>query len=136
MKRLRQTLTPMLAARWLKPGSQTAGAGRFARRMGRWHHEEGQRKRQEQRDQAQAGPDRREDFRETLRILYDLQDSHAALQAQVKSSQAASPQSSASTSSASVSRILGLPVEPSDTTQLADGTTLTFDKNNRRFVFK
>jgi hypothetical protein len=76
-------------------------------------------------------------FRETLRILYDLQDSHAALQAQVKSSQAASPQSSASsTSTASVSRLLGLPVEPSDTTQLADGTTLTYDKNNRRFVFK
>jgi len=79
-------------------------------------------------------------FRETLRMLYELQDSHAALQAQLKQTgKEAVPAGTANpantTNSASVTRLLGLPVQPSDTTQLADGTVLTYVAATRSFKF-
>jgi len=75
-------------------------------------------------------------FRETLRMLYELQDSHAALQAQLKgNSKEAVPAGANTTNSASVTRLLGLPVQPSDTTQLADGTVLTYVAATRSFRF-
>ena len=74
-------------------------------------------------------------FRETLRMLYDLQDSHAALQAQIKD-RAGKEAVPAETNTASVSRLLGLPIIPSDTTQLADGTVLTYKASQRAFVFE
>lgn len=72
-------------------------------------------------------------FRELLRMFYDLHDSHTALQAQVK--QNGQPAAAPSTNTASVQRLLGLPVEPSDTTQLTDGTVLTYVKSTRSFKF-
>jgi len=71
-------------------------------------------------------------FRETLRMLYELQDSHAALQAQLKqSNKEAVP---AQTNTASIQRFLGLPVEPADTTQLADGVVPTYNKVGRKWI--
>ena len=64
-------------------------------------------------------------MREVLRMLYELQDSHAALQSQVKNGQSAPAQP---TNTASNTNLLGLPVEPSDTTQLADGTCRRRDR--------
>ena len=72
-------------------------------------------------------------FRETLRMLYELQDSHAALQAQRKQNSKEAVPATANT--ASEQRFLGLPVKPSDTTQLQDGTVLTYVKGSRWFEF-
>lgn len=74
-------------------------------------------------------------FRNLLDMFYQLQDSHAALQQQVKSS-SGTPSTSPQTNTASVTRLLGLPVFPSDTTQLADGTVLTYKAAQRAFVFE
>jgi len=75
-------------------------------------------------------------FRETLRMLYELQDSHEQLKAQIKNgSQGANKEAVPAGNSASDQRMLGLPVEPSDTTQLADGTVLTYVAATRSFKF-
>jgi hypothetical protein len=72
-------------------------------------------------------------FREMLRLHYELQDSHADLKSKVEQNgKSASPQP---TSTAAVTNMLGLPVFPSDTTQLADGTKLTYVAARRRFEF-
>src|SRR5262249_24373368 len=73
-------------------------------------------------------------FREALRMFNDLHDSHTALQVQVKQNGQAPAQQP--TNTASVTRLLGLPVIPSDTTQLADGTVLTYKAAQRAFVFQ
>jgi hypothetical protein len=72
-------------------------------------------------------------FRQLLDMFYSLHDSHTALQSQVK--QNGQPAQAQPTSAASNTRLLGLPVEPSDTTQLADGTVLTYVKATRKFQF-
>ena len=72
-------------------------------------------------------------LREVLRMFYDLQDKHEALQDQVKNG--ANKEAVPAGNTASISRLLGLPIEPSDTTQLADGTVLTYVKASRRFEF-
>jgi hypothetical protein len=72
-------------------------------------------------------------FRQVLDMFYSLHDSHTALQSQVK--QGSEPAQAQSPNTASEQRFLGLPVKPSDTTQLADGTVLTFVKASRRFEF-
>ena len=72
-------------------------------------------------------------FRNLLDMFYQLQDSHAELKSQVKQNgKEAVP---AQTNTASITRVLGLPVEPSDTTQLADGTVLTYVAATRSFKF-
>jgi len=72
-------------------------------------------------------------FRNLLDMFYQLQDSHAELQSKVKQNgKEAVP---AQTNTASITRVLGLPVEPSDTTQLADGTVLTYVAATRSFKF-
>ena len=73
-------------------------------------------------------------FREVLRQLYDLQDSHTALQAQVKQN-GSGKEAVPAGNTASITRFLGLPVDPSDTTQLADGTVLTYVAATRSFKF-
>jgi hypothetical protein len=72
-------------------------------------------------------------FRETLRQLYELRNSHAALQEKI-GKQSSQPVVT-STNTASISRLLGLPIDPSDTTQLADGTVLTYVAATRSFKF-
>ena len=72
--------------------------------------------------------------REILRQLYDLQDSHAALQAHIKQN-GTGKEAVPAGNSASITRILGLPVQPSDTTQLTDGTVLTYVAAERTFKF-
>ena len=69
-------------------------------------------------------------FRNLLDMFYQLQDS------QPQVSQPSQPAASVSTDTASITRLLGLPVQPADTTQLTDATVLTYDKLNRRFNFK
>lgn len=71
-------------------------------------------------------------FRETLRQLYDLQDKHEALKAQVASpsaNAAPTPQGPSNT------KLLGLHVFPVDTSTLADGATLKFSKSGGYFFF-
>jgi hypothetical protein len=84
-------------------------------------------------------------FRNLLDMFYQLQDSHAALQSHVKQNGAggagngavgASKEAVPAGNSASITRVLGLPVEPSDTTQLADGTVLTYVAATRSFKFQ
>jgi hypothetical protein len=72
-------------------------------------------------------------FREVLRLHYELQDSHAVLQSQVK--QGSSKEAVPAGNTAADQRFLGLPVQPSDTTQLADGTVLTYVAATRSFKF-
>jgi len=76
-------------------------------------------------------------FRQLLTMFYDLHDSHTALQAQVKQggTQGANKEAVPAGNSASITRMLGLPVEPSDTTKLADGTVLTYVAATRSFKF-
>ena len=73
-------------------------------------------------------------FRQLLDQFYALRNSHSELKAQVKNgaNKEAVP---AQTNTASITRVLGLPVEPSDTTQLADGTVLTYVAATRSFRF-
>jgi len=83
--------------------------------------------------QLKTPEDTERTLREVLRQFYTLRDSHAALQDQVKqSNKEAVP---AQTNTASITRFLGLPVDPSDTTKLADGTVLTYVAATRSFKF-
>jgi hypothetical protein len=76
-------------------------------------------------------------FREVMRMFYELQDSHRELQSQVKNgANGASKEAVPAGNTASITRLLGLPVEPSDTTQLADGTVLTYSATTRTFRFQ
>jgi hypothetical protein len=76
-------------------------------------------------------------FREVLRMHYslsrqvkDMADTQAKLpMAGTKASQV--PHGN----TAAVTNILGLPIEPSDTTQLADGTSLKYVAATRSFKF-
>lgn len=70
-------------------------------------------------------------MRETLRQLYDLQDKFNELHKKVNT-----PAPAQQTNTAAVTRILGLPIKPSDTSQLADGTVLTYVAATRSFEFK
>jgi hypothetical protein len=72
-------------------------------------------------------------FRQVLDMFYQLQDSHAALQEKI--GKQSSQSTSTPTNTASVTNMLGLPVHPADTTQLADGTKLTYVAAKRRFEF-
>ena len=74
-------------------------------------------------------------FRNLLDMFYQLQDSHATLQSQIKQNDSSKEAVPAQTNTASITRVLGLPVEPSDTTQLADGTVLTYVAATRSFKF-
>lgn len=73
-------------------------------------------------------------FRQVLDMFYQLHDSHMALQEQIKA-QGANKEAVPAGNTASITRVLGLPVEPSDTTQLADGTVLTYVAATRSFRF-
>jgi hypothetical protein len=68
-------------------------------------------------------------------MFYELQDSHAELQSQLKQNEGANKEAVPAGNTASITRVLGLPVEPSDTTQLADGTVLTYVAATRSFKF-
>jgi phage I-like protein len=70
-------------------------------------------------------------MRETLRQLYDLQDRFDELHKKVNAPAVAAPQQN----TAAVTRILGLPIKPSDTSQLVDGTVLTWVAAERVFKF-
>jgi hypothetical protein len=74
-------------------------------------------------------------FRQLLDQFYELRNSHSALQSQVKQNGGANKEAVPAGNSASDQRMLGLPVEPSDTTQLADGTVLTYVAATRSFKF-
>ena len=82
--------------------------------------------------QLQTPEDHERAMRETLRQLYALQDKVAELHAKVNKPVAAPQQNQ---NSATVTRILGLPVLPTDTSQLADGTVLTWVAAERVFKF-
>ncbi len=70
-------------------------------------------------------------------MFYDLQDSHTALKAKVNSPPVVGTRASQvpQVNTAAVTNMLGLPVEPSDTTQLTDGTKLTYVAAERKFKF-
>ena len=83
--------------------------------------------------QQLSSPDELErSFRETLRQLYSMQDKVDELHKKVN---APAPKQTGNPNTASASKILGLPVEPSDTSQLADGTVLTYVLATRSFKF-
>jgi hypothetical protein len=76
-------------------------------------------------------------LREILRMHYSLSDRVGTLHETVnRMPQMAGTKASQVPNSAAVTNVLGLPIVPSDTTQLADATVLTYDKAGRRFVFK
>jgi len=68
-------------------------------------------------------------FRETLRQLYDMQDKVNIDPPTPKTN------STPSQASAAVTRMLGLPVIPDDTTTLANGNVLTYVSASRAFRF-
>lgn len=77
-------------------------------------------------------------LRRVLQLHYDLservagmaKEQQAALVAGTKASQVPP------VNTAAVTNMLGLPIVPSDTTQLADGTKLTYVAASRNFQFK
>ena len=75
--------------------------------------------------------------REILRLHYEMVDQFNEFKSKVKPPEAPIPSTKPvpSSNSAAVTNILGLPIFPSDTTQLADGTKLTWVAASRRFEF-
>jgi hypothetical protein len=74
-------------------------------------------------------------FRETLRQLYATRTRTDELHKKINAPTMAGTKASQVPNSAAVTNILGLPIVPSDTTELADGTVLTFVKATRSFKF-
>ncbi len=75
-------------------------------------------------------------LREVLRLHYAQRDTVNALHTKVNAPTVAGTRASqVPTNTAAVTNILGLPIVPSDTTQLADGTKLTYVKATRSFKF-
>jgi hypothetical protein len=75
-------------------------------------------------------------LREILRMHYSLSDRVGTLHETVSKMPAiAGTKASQVPNSAAVTNILGLPIEPSDTTQLADGTSLKYVAATRSFKF-
>ena len=75
-------------------------------------------------------------FREVLRLHYASSNKLNTLHDTVgKMPQMAGTKASQVPNSAAVTNILGLPIEPSDTTQLADGTSLKYVAATRSFKF-
>ncbi len=76
-------------------------------------------------------------FRELLRMHYALTEQVGTLHKKVDTMPAmAGTKASQVPNSAAVTNILGLPISPSDTTQLADGATLKYNKATRNFSFQ
>ncbi len=75
-------------------------------------------------------------FRQVLTQHYEQRDTVSALHAKVNAPATAGTKASQVPNNAAVTNLLGLPIVPSDTTQLADGTVLTFVKAARNFQFK
>jgi len=73
-------------------------------------------------------------FREVLRLHYSERGRVDGLHAKVNTPAKLVPPPSQS-QTASITNILGLPIFPSDTTQLADGTKLTWVAASKRFEF-
>jgi hypothetical protein len=71
-------------------------------------------------------------MRQTLTQLYSLQDQHNALKAQV-SKPAAVPTGSPPGSGPTDTQICGLPVAPVDTSQIGDGSSITWSSTNGNF---
>jgi hypothetical protein len=75
-------------------------------------------------------------FRETLRQFYEMRTRVEDLHAKVNKPKVAGTKATQlPVNTASDTKILGLPVEPSDTTQLQDGTVLTYVAATRTFRF-
>src|SRR5438034_9313143 len=74
-------------------------------------------------------------FREVLRMFYGMEDRVNEMHGKVNSSPAPTTPPATKTNTASITNILGLPIFPADTTQLADGTKLTWVATKRRFEF-
>jgi len=75
-------------------------------------------------------------FREVLRLHYSLSQRVTDIHETVKAMPPmAGTKASQVPNSAAVTNILGLPISPSDTTQLADGTKLTYVAATRSFRF-
>src|SRR5882724_1056688 len=75
-------------------------------------------------------------FREVLRLHYAQRDKVNDLHQKVNSPTVAGTKASqVPVNTASITNILGLPIFPSDTTQLLDGTKLTWVAASRRFEF-
>jgi hypothetical protein len=75
-------------------------------------------------------------FREVLRLHYASSNKLNTLHDTVgKMPQMAGTKASQVPNSAAVTNVLGLPIFPADTTQLADGTKLTYVAASRRFEF-
>jgi len=74
-------------------------------------------------------------MREVLRLHYETVDQLNELKSKVKDAPVPTAKPVLSPNSAAVTNILGLPIFPSDTTQLADGTKLTWVAKSRRFEF-
>jgi hypothetical protein len=75
-------------------------------------------------------------FRKVLEKVYSGKQSLNTLHEKVNAMPAmAGTKASQVPNSAAITNILGLPIEPSDTTQLADGTKLTYVAAERRFRF-
>ena len=75
-------------------------------------------------------------FREVLRMHYAVSNQVGTLHKKVNSLPTmAGTKASQVPNSAAVTNVLGLPIFPADTTQLADGTKLTYVAASRRFEF-
>lgn len=75
-------------------------------------------------------------FRQVLEKVYSGRRDLDTLHETVKAMPAmAGTKASQVPTGAAVTNILGLPISPSDTTQLADGTKLTYVKATRSFKF-
>ncbi len=75
-------------------------------------------------------------FREILRMHYALTEQVGTLHKKVDTMPAmAGTKASQVPNTAAVTNLLGLPIDPSDTTQLADGTKLTYVAATRSFRF-
>jgi hypothetical protein len=75
-------------------------------------------------------------FREVLRLHYKASNKVDTLHETInKMPTMAGTKASQVPNSAAITNILGLPIEPSDTTQLADGTSLKYVAATRSFKF-
>jgi hypothetical protein len=101
---------------------------------GRWWPTQGQLGKQTEEGLAPTTEHLERTFREVLRLHYELVDSHEELLKKV-STLKTPPKPAQPTNTASITRILGLPIQPSDTSQLADGTKLTWVAAERVFRF-
>jgi hypothetical protein len=74
-------------------------------------------------------------FREVLRLHYQTVDQLNELRSSMKTPTGGGAGPGAAVNTAAITNLLGLPVQPSDTTTLADGATLKYVKATRSFKF-